>query len=172
MLQAFHYPLSYWLSQIAVGLVNGGLYAILSLGLAVIFGMLNIINFAHGALFMVGAFTTWMLNDYFGVGYFYCLIVVPLLVGALGLVMEKTLISRVYKLDHLYGLLLTFGIALIIEGLYSNKFGSSGVSYQRPELLAGVKQLGFMAMPTVRLWSVSVAFVVCIATWALIEKTS
>lgn len=157
--------------QVLLGLINGAFYAMLSLGLAVIFGMLNIINFAHGALFMMGAFCAWGLLNYLDIGYFPALILAPLIVGAFGLVLEKTVISRLYKLDHLYGLLLTFGLALVIEGLFRNAYGSSGMPYRIPEVLQGATNLGFMFMPNYRGWVVVVALVVCIATWAIIEKT-
>jgi branched-chain amino acid transport system permease protein len=143
----------------------------LSLGLAVIFGMLNIINFAHGALFMMGAFASWMLLNYLGIGYFPALILAPLLVGACGILLEKTIISRLYKLDHLYGLLLTFGLALVIEGLFRNAYGSSGMPYRIPTILQGATNLGFMYMPNYRGWVVLAAVVVCFSTWAIIEKT-
>lgn len=159
------------LSQGVLGLINGALYASLALGLAVIFGMLNIINFAHGALFMMGAFASWMLLNYAGIGYFPALILSPLLIGIFGVILEKTLISRLYKLDHLYGLLLTFGLALVIQGLFRNYYGSSGLPYQIPEVLQGATNLGFMYMPNYRGWVVVAALVVCIATWAIIEKT-
>jgi branched-chain amino acid transport system permease protein len=157
--------------QLLLGLINGAFYALLSLGLAVIFGLLNIVNFAHGALFMMGAFAAWMLLNYVGVGYWWALILAPLIIGALGVVMEKTLISRLYKLDHLYGLLLTFGLAMVIEGLFRNEYGSSGLPYDIPPLLQGATNLGFMYMPNYRGWVVVAAVVVCLATWAIIEKT-
>ncbi|HEX3990028.1 MAG TPA: branched-chain amino acid ABC transporter permease [Acetobacteraceae bacterium] len=160
------------LGQATLGLINGSFYACLSLGLAVIFGMLNIINFAHGALFMMGAFVSWMLLNYLGIGYFPSLILAPLIVGAFGVVLEKTIISRLYKLDHLYGLLLTFGLALVIEGLFRNGYGSSGLPYRIPEVLTGAVNLGYMYMPKYRGWVVICAAVVCFSTWAIIEKTS
>jgi len=159
-------------SQLLLGLINGAFYAMLSLGLAVIFGMLNIVNFAHGALFMMGAFVAWMLLNYLGIGYFPALILSPLIVGAFGMLMEKTIISRLYKLDHLYGLLLTFGASLVIEGLFRNYFGSSGLPYGRPEALSGTSNIGFMFLPHYRGWVVVAAVVVCLSTWAIIEKTS
>jgi branched-chain amino acid transport system permease protein len=160
------------LGQGTLGLINGAFYACLSLGLAVIFGMLNIINFAHGALFMMGAFASWMLLNYLGIGYFPSLILSPLLVGAFGIFLEKTIISRLYKLDHLYGLLLTFGLALVIQGLFRNYYGSSGLPYQIPHVLQGATYIGFMYMPNYRGWVVLAALFVCLATWAIIEKTS
>ena len=137
------------LGQATLGLINGSFYACLSLGLAVIFGMLNIINFAHGALFMMGAFVSWMLLNYLGIGYFPSLILAPLIVGAFGVVLEKTIISRLYKLDHLYGLLLTFGLALVIEGLFRNGYGSSGLPYRIPEVLTGATNLGTCTCRTI-----------------------
>ena len=158
--------------QLLLGLINGAFYAMLSLGLAVIFGMLNIINFAHGALFMMGAFCSWMLLNYLGIGYFPSLILAPIIIGILGIILEKTIISRLYKLDHLYGLLLTFGMALVIEGLFRNAYGSSGMPYRIPSILQGATNLGFMYLPNYRGWVVLAALVVCLATWAIIEKTS
>ena len=157
--------------QLLLGLINGAFYAMLSLGLAIIFGMLNIINFAHGALFMMGAFVAWMLLSYAGIGYFPSLILSPLIVGLFGVILEKTVISRLYKLDHLYGLLLTFGLALVIQGLFRNYYGSSGMPYPIPDVLQGATNLGFMFLPNYRDWVVVVALVVCLATWAIIEKT-
>jgi branched-chain amino acid transport system permease protein len=158
--------------QLLLGLINGAFYAMLSLGLAVIFGMLNIINFAHGALFMMGAFASWMLLEYAGIGYFPSLILAPLIIGVFGIVLERTIISRLYKLDHLYGLLLTFGLALVIEGLFRNGYGSSGMPYRIPTILQGATNLGFMFMPNYRGWVVAAALIVCLSTWAIIEKTS
>jgi branched-chain amino acid transport system permease protein len=168
----FGIPAPLLFGQLLLGLINGAFYAMLSLGLAVIFGMLNIINFAHGALFMMGAFASWMLLNYCGIGYFPALILSPLIIGAFGIVIEKTIISRLYKLDHLYGLLLTFGMALVIEGLFRNAYGSSGLPYRIPAILTGAVNLGFMYMPIYRGWVVVAALVVCLATWAIIEKTS
>ena len=172
MIMIFGIPGPLLFGQLLLGLINGAFYAMLSLGLAVIFGMLNIINFAHGALFMMGAFVSWMLLNYVGIGYFPALILAPLLVGAFGIILEKTIISRLYKLDHLYGLLLTFGMALVIEGLFRNAYGSSGMPYRIPDILQGATNLGFMYMPNYRGWVVLAALVVCLATWAIIEKTS
>ena len=172
MIMIFGIPGPLLFGQLLLGLINGAFYAMLSLGLAVIFGMLNIINFAHGALFMMGAFCSWMLLNYLGIGYFPALILAPLIIGAFGIVLEKTLISRLYKLDHLYGLLLTFGLALVIEGLFRNAYGSSGLPYRIPQVLTGATDLGFMFMPNYRGWVVLCAAVVCFATWAIIEKTS
>jgi branched-chain amino acid transport system permease protein len=171
MIMIFGIPGPLLFGQLLLGLINGAFYAMLSLGLAVIFGMLNIINFAHGALFMMGAFASWMLLQYAGIGYFPSLILAPLIIGAFGVVLEKTIISRLYKLDHLYGLLLTFGLALVIQGLFRNYYGSSGLPYRIPEILQGATDLGFMFLPNYRGWVVVAAAVVCLATWAIIEKT-
>ncbi len=172
MIMVFGIPGPLLFGQLLLGLINGAFYAMLSLGLAVIFGMLNIINFAHGALFMMGAFAAWMLLQYTGIGYFPALILAPLIIGVIGVVLEKTIISRLYKLDHLYGLLLTFGLSLVIEGLFRNYYGSSGLPYRIPDILQGATDLGFMFMPNYRGWVVVAAVVVCLATWAIIEKTS
>jgi branched-chain amino acid transport system permease protein len=171
MFTIFGIPGPLLFGQLLLGLINGAFYAMLSLGLAVIFGMLNIINFAHGALFMMGAFVSWMLLNYLGIGYFPSLILSPIIVGVFGLVLEKTIISRLYKLDHIYGLLLTFGLALVVEGLFRNAYGSSGMPYRIPDALQGATNLGFMYLPNYRGWVVLVAIVVCLATWAIIEKT-
>ena len=159
------------LSQLLLGLVNGSFYAILSLGLAVIFGLLNVINFAHGALFMMGALITWMAMTYLGIGYWWMLLLAPLVVGIFGIVIERTLLRWIYKLDHLYGLLLTLGITLLIEGVFRSIYGVSGLGYDTPELLEGATNLGFMIMPNYRAWVVVASVVVCIATWYVIEKT-
>lgn len=159
------------LSQLLLGLVNGSFYAILSLGLAVIFGLLNVINFAHGALFMMGALITWMAMTYLGIGYWGMLLLAPLVVGIFGIVIERTLLRWIYKLDHLYGLLLTLGITLLIEGVFRSIYGVSGLGYDTPELLEGATNLGFMIMPNYRAWVVVASVVVCIATWYVIEKT-
>ena len=172
MIMIFGIPGPLLFGQLLLGLINGAFYAMLSLGLAVIFGMLNIINFAHGALFMMGAFAAWMLLQYTGIGYFPALILAPLIVGVFGVILERTVISRLYKLDHLYGLLLTFGLSLVIEGLFRNYYGSSGLPYRIPDILQGATDLGFMFMPNYRGWVVLAAAVVCLATWAIIEKTS
>jgi branched-chain amino acid transport system permease protein len=172
MIMIFGIPGPLLFGQLLLGLINGAFYAMLSLGLAVIFGMLNIINFAHGALFMMGAFAAWMLLEYGGIGYFPALILAPLIIGAFGILLEKTLISRMYKLDHLYGLLLTFGLSLVIEGLFRNYYGSSGLPYRIPDILQGATDLGFMYLPNYRGWVVAAALVVCFATWAILEKTS
>jgi branched-chain amino acid transport system permease protein len=157
--------------QVMLGLINGAFYAMLSLGLAVIFGLLNIINFAHGALYMLGAFTAWFLLQYLGLGYWWALVLAPLAIGLFGAVLERTLLKRLYGLDHLYGLLLTFGLALIIQGLLQNEFGSSGQPYSAPEMLHGGRNLGFMFLPHYRAWVVVISFAVCLATWYVIERT-
>ena len=159
------------LSQLLLGLVNGSFYAILSLGLAVIFGLLNVINFAHGALFMMGAVITWMAMNYFGINYWLMLVLAPLVVGVFGVVIERLLLRWIYKLDHLYGLLLTLGLTLLIEGIFRSIYGVSGLGYDTPELLEGATNLGFMVMPNYRAWVVVASVTVCIATWYVIEKT-
>jgi branched-chain amino acid transport system permease protein len=159
------------MGQLLIGLINGSFYAVLSLGLAVIFGLLNIINFAHGAQYMMGAFVSWMLLNYLGIGYWPALILAPLVVGAIGIVLERTMISRLYKLDHLYGLLLTFGLALIIQGLFRNYYGVSGLPYAIPPALQGGQNLGFMFLPNYRGWVIVASVIVCFGTWFMIEKT-
>jgi branched-chain amino acid transport system permease protein len=157
--------------QLLIGLINGSFYALLSLGLAVIFGLLNIINFTHGAQYMMGAFVAYLLLNKLGIGYWWALLLAPLVVGATGVVMERLMLSKLYKLDHLYGLLLTFGLALIIQGLFRNEFGSSGLPYRIPEQLTGGTNLGFMFLPNYRAWVIVASFIVCIATWYVIERT-
>ncbi|MCD0419973.1 branched-chain amino acid ABC transporter permease [Rubrivivax sp. JA1024] len=159
------------LAQLLVGLINGSFYALLSLGLAVIFGMLNIINFAHGALYMMGAFCAYFLLNLLGLNYWWALILSPIIVGVFGMVMERTLLQWLSGLDHLYGLLLTFGVALIIQGVFQNYFGSSGLPYAIPEQLRGAINLGFMYLPVYRGWVVVFSLVVCLLTWFLIERT-
>ena len=171
MFELLGIPPQVLMGQLLLGLINGSFYAVLSLGLAVIFGLLNIINFSHGAQYMMGAFVAWMLLNYFGIGYWPALVLAPLIVGATGIVLEKLALSRLYKLDHLYGLLLTFGIALIIQGLFRNYYGISGLPYQIPDALAGGQNLGFMFLPTYRGWIVVASVVVCFGTWFMIEKT-
>jgi len=158
-------------AQLLVGLINGSFYALLSLGLAVIFGMLNVINFAHGAQYMMGAFAAYLLLQYLGLNYWAALVVVPLLVGASGIVVERLFLQYVRKLDHLYGLILTFGLALVIEGFFRNQFGSSGEPYQVPDALQGGHNLGFMFLPNYRAWVIVFSLVVCFATWFAIERT-
>ncbi|CAM5773231.1 branched-chain amino acid ABC transporter permease [Bosea minatitlanensis] len=157
--------------QVLLGLINGSFYAILSLGLAVIFGLLNIINFAHGAQYMMGAFVAWMALNYLGLNYWFALVLAPIVVGAVGVVIERLLLKRISHLDHLYGLLLTFGLALIIQGLFRNQYGSSGLPYGIPPQLAGGQNLGFMFLPNYRAWVIVASLAVCLATWFLIEKT-
>jgi branched-chain amino acid transport system permease protein len=157
--------------QLLIGLINGSFYALLSLGLAVIFGMLNIINFTHGAQYMLGAFTAFFLLQYAGLGYWWALVIAPVVVGLSGIIIERLFLQWLYKLDHLYGLLLTFGLALIIEGVFRNYFGSSGLPYSVPPSLQGGQNLGFMFLPNYRAWVVVFSFVVCLATWFLIEHT-
>lgn len=172
MTDFFGIPLPALLGQLLLGLVNGSFYAMLSLGLAVIFGMLNIINFAHGALYMMGAFLAWMGLEYLGLNYWVMLLLAPLLVGVLGILIERLLLQWLYKLDHIYGLLLTFGITLVMEGIFRSFYGVSGQQYAVPEALQGATNLGFMVLPNYRAWVVVASITVCLAVWALIEKTS
>ncbi|MGI3211153.1 branched-chain amino acid ABC transporter permease [Roseovarius tibetensis] len=171
MFELLGIPPQVLLGQLLLGLINGSFYAVLSLGLAVIFGLLNIINFAHGALYMAAAFVAWMLLHYLGIGYWPALILAPLIVGAFGMVLERTMLQRLYHLDHLYGLLLTFGLALIIQGLFRNYYGVSGLPYQIPDVLSGGQNLGFMFLPNYRAWIVVASVLVCFGTWFMIEKT-
>jgi branched-chain amino acid transport system permease protein len=171
MFEVFGIPSQALFAQLLLGLINGSFYALLSLGLAVIFGMLNIINFTHGAQYMMGAFTAYMLLQYLGVGYWAALVVVPIMVGATGIVIELLFLKPLQKLDHLYGLLLTFGLALIIEGLFRNYYGSSGQPYDVPETLQGGHNLGFMFLPNYRAWVIAFSLVVCFGTWFAIERT-
>ena len=170
-MEIFGIPLQAMLSQLLLGLVNGSFYAMLSLGLAVIFGLLNVINFAHGALYMMGAFLAWMGMNYFGINYWVMLILAPLLVGVFGIIVEKTMLRWLYKLDHLYGLLLTFGITLMLEGVFRSIYGVSGQPYSVPDALLGATNLGFMILPNYRAWVVVASLVVCFVTWFVIEKT-
>ena len=167
----FGIPIQAFAGQLLLGLVNGSFYAMLSLGLAVIFGLLGIVNFAHGALYMIGAYVAWLSLEKFGLNYWFALVIAPLVVGALGVVIERTLLKRLYKLDPLYGLLLTFGLALIAEGIFRDQFGVSGQQYPVPELLEGATNLGFMVLPNYRAWVIFASLVVCISTWYLIERT-
>ena len=171
MFEIFGIPSQALFGQLLIGLINGSFYALLSLGLAVIFGMLNIINFAHGAQYMMGAFAAYLLLQYTGIGYWGALIVAPILVGITGIIIERTMLKQLYKLDHLYGLLLTFGLALVIEGVFRNYFGASGLPYQMPPSLAGGHNLGFMFLPNYRGWVVGASLAVCLGTWFVIEKT-
>ena len=170
-MELFGIPMAALMGQLLLGLVNGSFYAMLSLGLAVIFGLLNVINFAHGALYMMGAFLAWMGLNYFGVNYWVMLVAAPIMVAIFGIVIEKTMLRWLYKLDHLYGLLLTFGITLMIEGVFRSFYGVSGQPYSVPSQLTGATDLGFMMLPNYRAWVVLASLVVCLATWFVIEKT-
>ncbi|MCB8745483.1 branched-chain amino acid ABC transporter permease [Rhodoferax sp. U2-2l] len=167
----FGIPLQAFLGQLLLGLVNGAFYALLSLGLAVIFGLLGIVNFAHGALYMLGAFAAWIMLDKFGINYWWALLLAPVTVGALGVVIERLFLKHLYKIDPIYGLLLTFGLALIAEGIFRELYGVSGQNYNVPELLTGATNLGFMVLPNYRAWVVGVSLAVCLGTWYLIERT-
>ncbi|MDA8257422.1 MAG: branched-chain amino acid ABC transporter permease [Betaproteobacteria bacterium] len=171
MTEIFGVPIQALFGQLMLGLVNGSFYAVLSLGLAVIFGMLNIINFAHGALYMAGAMLTWIGLEYLGIGYWWMLLLAPLCVGIIGIAIERLMLQWLYKLDHLYGLLLTFGLALMIEGLFRDLYGVAGQPYSIPEELAGAFNLGFMFLPKYRAWVIVASLSVCLATWYVIEKT-
>ncbi|EJL82584.1 branched-chain amino acid ABC-type transport system, permease component [Polaromonas sp. CF318] len=170
-MEIFGIPLQAFMGQLMLGLVNGAFYAMLSLGLAVIFGLLGIVNFAHGALYMLGAFAAWIMLDQFGMNYWFALVLAPLTVGILGVVIERLFLKHLYKLDPLYGLLLTFGLALVLEGVFREIYGVSGQNYNVPDLLAGAMDLGFMRLPIYRAWVVVVSLVVCVGTWFLIERT-
>jgi len=170
-MEIFGIPLQAFMGQLMLGLVNGAFYAMLSLGLAVIFGLLGIVNFAHGALYMLGAFAAWIMLDQFGMNYWFALVLAPLTVGILGVVIERLFLKHLYKLDPLYGLLLTFGLALVFEGVFREIYGVSGQNYNVPDLLAGAMDLGFMRLPIYRAWVVVVSLVVCLGTWFLIERT-
>ena len=167
----FGIPVQALMGQLLVGLINGSFYALLSLGLAVIFGLLRVINFAHGAQYMLGAFVALLVQQWLGLNYWFALILAPLIVGAFGGLVERSMLSRLYKLDHLYGLLFTFGLALTLEGLFRWQFGASGQPYAAPPALTGAVNLGFMFLPLYRGWVVVASLVVCLAVWALIEKT-
>jgi branched-chain amino acid transport system permease protein len=171
MTEIFGVPTQALFGQLLIGLINGAFYAVLSLGLAVIFGLLNIINFTHGAQYMMGAFCAYFLLQYLGVGYWWALLIAPLVVGTIGIVIERTMLARLYKLDHLYGLLLTFGLALIIQGVFTNYYGSSGLPYQIPSELGGAYNLGFMFLPKYRAWVIVASLAVCLGTWFVIERT-
>src|SRR5512142_1318385 len=171
-MEIFGIPMVALLGQLLLGLVNGSFYAMLSLGLAVIFGLLGIVNFAHGALYMIGAYVAWFALERWGVNYWFALVLAPLVVGALGALIERTLLKHLYRIDPIYGLLLTFGLALIAEGVFRYEFGVSGQSYAVPELLQGATNLGFMVLPNYRAWVVFASLLVCLGTWFLIEKTS
>jgi branched-chain amino acid transport system permease protein len=167
----FGIPTQALFGQLLIGLINGSFYALLSLGLAVIFGLLNIINFTHGAQYMLGAFVAYLLLNKLGIGYWWALLLAPLIVGATGVVIERLMLSKLYKLDHLYGLLLTFGLALIIQGVFRNEYGSAGQPYAMPEQLSGGRNLGFMFLPNYRAWVIVASLVICLGTWYVIEKT-
>jgi branched-chain amino acid transport system permease protein len=171
MFEIFGIPSTALFGQLLIGLINGSFYALLSLGLAVIFGMLNIINFSHGAQYMMGAFAAYLILQYSGLGYWPALIIAPILVGITGILVERLFLQWLYKLDHLYGLLLTFGLALIFEGVARNYFGSAGLPYTVPESLRGGQNLGFMFLPNYRAWVVAASLVVCFGTWFVIERT-
>jgi branched-chain amino acid transport system permease protein len=171
MFEVFGVPSQALFGQLLLGLINGSFYALLSLGLAVIFGMLNIINFTHGAQYMMGAFAAFLLLRHTGIGYWPALVIVPIVIGSIGVVIERLFLKRIQKLDHLYGLILTFGLALIIEGLFRNYYGSSGQPYGVPESLQGGRNLGFMFLPNYRAWVIAFSFVVCLVTWFAIERT-
>jgi branched-chain amino acid transport system permease protein len=171
MSSIFGVPTQALFGQLLIGLINGSFYALLSLGLSVIFGLLNIINFAHGALYMMGAFVAYFLLQWAGLGYWWALLLSPIAVGFRGVVLERTMLKRLYHLDHLYGLLLTFGLALIIQGLFRNEFGSSGLPYAMPAQLAGGRSLGFMFLPNYRAWVIVFSLGLCLGTWYVIERT-
>jgi branched-chain amino acid transport system permease protein len=167
----FGVPTQALFGQLLIGLINGAFYALLSLGLSVIFGLLNIINFAHGALYMMGAFAAYFCLQWVGLGYWWSLLIAPIVVGLVGILLERTMLKQLYHLDHLYGLLLTFGLALIIQGAFRNAYGSSGLPYGIPAALSGGHNLGFMFLPNYRAWVVVFSLVVCLATWYVIERT-
>jgi len=171
MSTVFGVPTQALFGQLLIGLINGSFYAMLSLGLSVIFGLLNIINFAHGAQYMMGAFVAYFLLQWAGLGYWGALIVAPIVVGFFGVVLERTMIRRLYHLDHLYGLLLTFGFALVIQGMFRHEFGSSGLPYAMPALLSGGHNLGFMFLPNYRAWVIVFSLGLCLGTWYVIERT-
>src|SRR5450631_3346398 len=170
-MEIFGIPLQAFLGQLMLGLVNGSFYAMLSLGLAVIFGLLGIVNFAHGALYMIGAYVAWLAMDKFGIGFWWARVLAPLIVGALGVVIERTLLRLLYRIDPIYGLLLTFGLALIAEGIFRDQFGVSGQQYEVPELLQGATNLGFMVLPNYRAFVIFASLLVCLVTWWTIERT-
>jgi len=171
MSEIFGIPTQALFGQLLIGLINGSFYALLSLGLAVIFGLLNIINFAHGAQYMMGAFCAWFLLNKLGVNYWWALVITPVVMGATGVVIERLMLKRLYQLDHLYGLLLTFGLALIFQGLFRNEFGSTGLPYAIPETLQGGQNLGFMFLPNYRAWVIGGSVAICLGTWFMIERT-
>jgi branched-chain amino acid transport system permease protein len=170
-MEIFGIPSQALFGQLLIGLINGSFYALLSLGLAVIFGLLNIINFTHGAQYMMGAFVAYLMLNKLGLGYWWALLVAPIAVGITGVLIERLMLSRLYQLDHLYGLLLTFGLALIIQGLFRNEYGSSGQPYAMPQQLLGAQNLGFMFLPNYRGWVIAASAVICLSTWFVIERT-
>jgi len=170
-MEIFGVPTQALFGQLLIGLINGSFYAMLSLGLAVIFGLLNIINFTHGAQYMMGAFVAYLLLNKLGIGYWWSLLLVPIIVGVSGVIIERLMLSKLYKLDHLYGLLLTFGIALIIQGLFRNTYGSSGQPFPIPTQLSGARNLGFMFLPNYRAWVIVASAAICLTTWFVIERT-
>ena len=170
-MEIFGFPTQALFGQLLIGLINGSFYALLSLGLAVIFGLLNIINFTHGAQYMMGAFCAYFLLTKTGLGYWWALAITPIAVGATGVIIERTMLRKLYQLDHLYGLLLTFGLALIIQGLFRHEFGSSGLPYPIPGELSGGQNLGFMFLPNYRAWVIVASLVICFGTWYVIERT-
>ncbi|KPF54050.1 ABC transporter permease [beta proteobacterium AAP51] len=170
-MEIFGIPIQAFMGQLLLGLVNGSFYAMLSLGLAVIFGLLGIVNFAHGALYMMGAYVAWLGAEYAGIGFWWSLLLAPLVVGAIGVVIERTLLKHLYKIDPIYGLLLTFGLALIAEGVFRDQFGVSGQQYPVPDLLQGATNLGFMILPNYRGFVIFASLLVCLATWFVIERT-
>ena len=171
MTEIFGVPIQVLFGQLLIGLINGSFYALLSLGLAVIFGLLNIINFTHGAQYMMGAFAAYLLLNKLGLNYWWALALAPLAVGAIGIAAERLMLARLYKLDHLYGLLLTFGLALVIQGIFRNEFGSTGLPYPMPQQLSGGKNLGFMFLPNYRAWVIVASALVCFGTWFVVERT-
>src|SRR5256885_2602228 len=171
MTEIFGIPIQAFMGQLLIGLINGSFYALLSLGLGVVFGMLNIINFTHGAQYMMGAFMAFFLLQYVELSYWWAVIIAPIVVGVFGVIIERTMLQWLYKLDHLYGLLLTFGIALIVEGIARNKFGSAGLPYAMPDSLRGGQNLGFMFLPNYRAWVVVASLAICFGTWFVIERT-
>jgi branched-chain amino acid transport system permease protein len=170
-MEIFGIPTQALFGQLLIGLINGSFYALLSLGLAVIFGLLNIINFTHGAQYMLGAFAAYFLLSKLGVGYWWSLLIAPIVVGAVGIAIERLMLARLYKLDHLYGLLLTFGLALIIQGTFRHEFGSAGLPYTMPSELSGGRNLGFMFLPNYRAWVIVASLIICLGTWYVIERT-
>ena len=170
-MEIFGIPLQAFLGQLMLGLVNGSFYALLSLGLAVIFGLLGIVNFAHGALYMIGAYVAWLCLEKFGLNFWAALVIAPLVVGALGVLVERTMLKHLYKIDPIYGLLLTFGLALIAEGIFRDQFGVSGQQYPVPEALQGATNLGFMVLPNYRGFVIGASLLICLSTWYVIERT-